>query len=331
MYQLEFKWLLLLLVLPVLLWFWRRRKFAQPFLTYSLSHRLKELHSPVTKLWLQFHQLLPYIALILIIVALARPQKLEKESQVLSEGIDLILAIDVSESMAALDFQLNGERVNRLSVVKKVVKDFIKKQVGNRLGMVLFGEAAYTQSPITLDYEVLKQLLEQAKIGMAGNGTAVGEGLALSVKRLKDLESKSKVVILLTDGRNNSGKISPEKAAQIAKTFNIKVYTIGIGTVGKVPFPRQTPFGTRMIYVELDLDQEALEKIANITGGRYFYAGDTERLKEIYEEINQMEKTEVEVKHYEHTEELFYYFVLASFVCWFWYWLASVTYVKRVF
>ncbi|MCB1214710.1 MAG: VWA domain-containing protein, partial [Deltaproteobacteria bacterium] len=195
MYQFAFPWTLLLLLLPVLLWLWRRRGFARPFLSFSLTHRLSPLKSPGTDLWIKWHGALPYLAMILMILALARPQRFEKETQVLSEGIDLILAIDVSESMAALDFELEGKPVNRLTVVKKVVRDFISKQVGNRLGMVLFGEAAYTQSPITLDYEVLIQLLNQAKIGMAGNGTAVGEGLALSVKRLKDLESKSKVVI----------------------------------------------------------------------------------------------------------------------------------------
>jgi Ca-activated chloride channel family protein len=245
-------------------------------------------------------------------VGLARPQWVQRETEVTSEGIDIMLAIDASGSMAAMDFKIQGRPVNRLSVVKKVVGDFIREQTGDRVGMVIFGDSAYTQCPLTLDYDVLVQLLDHIQVGIAGEGTAIGDGLALSLKRLKDTPGKSKVVILLTDGRNNAGKISPEKAAEIAKSLGIKVYTIGIGTEGPVPFPQQGMFGTRLIYVNLDMDPDTLEKIADVTDGRYFYAADTGKLETIYEEIGKLEKTEVKVKHYETFDELYRYFVWAG-------------------
>jgi Ca-activated chloride channel family protein len=178
--------------------------------------------------------------------------------------------------------------------------------------MVIFGDSAYTQCPLTLDYDVLAQFLEHINVGIAGEGTAIGDGLALSLKRLKDAPGKSKVVILLTDGRNNAGKISPEKAAEISKSLGIKVYTIGIGTQGPVPFPQEGMFGTRLVYVNLDMDPETLERIAQITNGRYFYAADTGKLQAIYEEISKLEKTEVKVKHYESFDELYRYFLWAG-------------------
>jgi Ca-activated chloride channel family protein len=276
------------------------------------------------------HSVLLYLGMITLIIGCARPQWGRHETEVTSEGIDIILAIDASGSMAALDFKLAGRPVNRLTVVKKVVTDFIREQRGDRLGMVIFGEHAYTQCPLTLDYDVLIQLLDHIKVGIAGEGTAVGDGLALSLKRLKDVPGKSKVVILLTDGRNNAGKISPEKAAEIAKTLDIKVYTIGIGTQGAVPFPQPGMFGRRIIYVNLDLDQETLEQIAQITGGLYFYAADTDKLKAIYDEISKMEKTKAKVKHYEIWEEWFKYFALAGLSLLFLEGILATTWVRRI-
>jgi Ca-activated chloride channel family protein len=312
MFRFVYPWALLALLIPLLLWILQRIRMRRLSLKFPFESRIQDLFRSRDKKVILMHEIILYLAMICLIVALARPQWGRSETEVTSEGIDIILAIDASGSMAAMDFQLDGEPVNRLTVVKKVVTDFIRKQKGDRLGMVIFGEHAYTQCPLTLDYDVLVQLLDHIKVGIAGEGTAVGDGLALSVKRLKDVQGKSKVIILLTDGRNNSGKISPEKAAELAHSLGIKVYTIGIGTQGPVPFPQQGMLGRHFIYVNLDLDQETLEKIANIAQGRYFYATDAKKLEAIYDEIGRLEKTKVQVKHYEIFEEWFLYFSFAG-------------------
>lgn len=312
MFRFAYPWVLIGLFIPILLWILERYRSREIFLKFPLESRVKKIFPALDKKLIRFNSIFIYLAMICLVIGMARPQLVKKETEITSEGIDIILALDASGSMAAMDFRLKGEPVNRLSVVKKVVKEFIKKQTGDRIGMVIFGDSAYTQSPSTLDYDVLIQLLDHIKVGIAGEGTAIGDGLGLSIKRLKDTPGKSKVVILLTDGRNNSGKISPEKAAEIAKTLGIKVYTIGIGTQGPVPFPQKGVFGTRLIYVDLDLDQGTLEKIAQITGGRYFYATDARKLEDIYEEIGRLEKTEAKVKHYQFFEELYRYFALAG-------------------
>jgi Ca-activated chloride channel family protein len=259
--------------------------------------------------------LLRCLALVLLIIALARPQSGTKASEVLTEGIDIMLCLDTSGSMQALDFKWKNERHNRLEVVQKVVGDFIKERTNDRIGMVVFGEEAFTQCPLTLDYGVLLNFLDQVDIGMAGDSTAVGSALATCVNRLKERESKSKVIILLTDGRNNAGSISPQTAAEIAKTFDIKVYTVGVGTEGEVPFLVDTLFGKKYMYQRVDLDEETLEEIAVITGGSYFKATNTEALEEIYKKIDKLEKTKVEVKEYMEYEELFGWFLLAGLLC----------------
>lgn len=312
MFRFVYPWVLLLLFLPLLLYFIETVYFPKVSLKYPLVSRLRSLYRPREGRWVILHRFFIYLGMMLLVVGLARPQWGRQETEITSEGIDIILAIDASGSMGALDFKLQGQPVNRLTVVKKVVSEFIREQKGDRIGMVIFGDHAYTQCPLTLDYEVLIQLLDHIQIGIAGDGTAIGDGLALSVKRLKDVPGKSKVVILLTDGRNNSGKISPEKAAQIAKTLGVKVYTIGIGTEGPVPFPQPGMFGGRVIYVNLDLDQETLEMIAQTTEGRYFYAGDTQKLAAIYEEIGKLEKTEAKVKHFEIWQEWYAFFTLGG-------------------
>lgn len=308
MFRFLHPWLLVGLLIPLGLWLFESQWKRRLFLKFSLFSRVKSLFPAADVFLMRLDSFLLYLALACFIVGLARPQWGRSETEVTSEGIDIMLTIDASGSMAAMDFKLDGEAVNRLVVVKKVVGDFIKGQRGDRLGMVIFGEYAYTQCPLTLDYDVLSQLLDHVTIGIAGDGTAIGDGLALAIKRLKDVPGKSKVVILLTDGRSNAGKISPEKAAEIAKTLGIKVYTIGIGTKGPVPFPQPGIFGTRLVYVNLDMDEETLEKIAEITSGRFFYATDTKKLEAIYQEISRLEKTQAKVKHYESYEELYPYF-----------------------
>lgn len=256
--------------------------------------------------------LLRMITLALLITALARPQWGNKTTEILSEGIDIILAIDTSGSMKALDFHLEHSEANRLDVVKKVVGDFISRREHDRIGMVIFGEEAYTQCPLTLDYDILRTFLKWVRIGIVGDSTAIGNGLATAVKRLKDQPAKSKIVILLTDGRSNAGEVAPLTAAAIAKEFNIKVYTIGVGSKGPVPYPEETPFGIRKVYAELDLDEDTLKGIAQITGGQYFRATDTEELEKIYGTIDQLEKSEVKMKEYSEYFELYPWFLVSA-------------------
>lgn len=301
-----------LLLLPLLLVFERKRK--RGFVFYSSLALIDQENPRGGRAFLYFPLFLRLTALALLILAIARPQLANVRTEVTSEGVDILLAIDTSGSMQALDFKIGGDEVDRLTVVKQVVADFIKHRISDRIGMVVFGEAAYTQSPLTLDYDMLLSFLNQVQIGAAGDGTAIGDGLALSVKRLKDLPSKSKVIILLTDGRNNSGRITPEKAAEIAAAYGIKVYTIGVGTRGAVPFPQQTFFGMRQILVQLDIDEETLQRIAEKTGGKFFRATDTEGLKQIYATIDKLEKSEAKVKHFQEYHELFRYFALFALV-----------------
>lgn len=304
-------WLLLSLLLAPILYRYARRKGSAAVRFPSLDGfgRLP----PQTSVGLR-HLLIVLRAtgMGLVILALARPQAGQKETEILSEGVDIVLCLDTSGSMQALDFEIDGKRADRLTVVKKVVLDFIRKRQNDRIGMVVFGEQAFTQCPLTLDYGVLMSFVERLRIGMAGDSTAIGSGLATSVKRIKDMPGKSKVVILLTDGRNNTGRISPQTAAELAKAFGVKVYTIGVGGEGESPFLVDTLFGKRYVYQKVDLDEDTLRKIADTTGGLYFRATDTASLEQIYDQIDQMEKSKVEVKEYTEYEELFPRFVLAG-------------------
>ena len=254
--------------------------------------------------------LLRFLALALLIVALSRPQAGKKFTEVKSEGVDIILLLDTSGSMKALDFVEEGERVDRLTVVKKVVSEFVKKRAADRMGLVVFGEDAYTQCPLTLDHGILIDFLEKTEIGMAGDATSIGDALAIGVKRMKDLKAKSKILILLTDGRNTAGEIHPLKAAELAKAFDLKVYTIGVGTNGKAPFLVDTIFGKRYVYQDVDIDEDTLKKIAEATGGLYYRATDTESLKKIYNEIDSLEKTEIRSKEYTEYNEMFHSFLI---------------------
>ncbi|MBF8277260.1 MAG: hypothetical protein HW390_2333, partial [Candidatus Brocadiaceae bacterium] len=246
--------------------------------------------------------------------ALARPQYGNEQTKVLTEGIDIVLTVDVSGSMKAEDFEIGGKRYNRLYVVKQVVKDFIQRRNNDRIGLVVFAGMPYTQCPMTLDYGMLLQLLERIDIGMVEDGTAIGSAIASSIDRLRDTKAKSKVIILLTDGRNNAGEVDPFTAAEIAKVFGIKIYTIGAGTKGLAPFPAVDLFGNRVMkQVKIDIDDNALQEIAKITDGRYYRATDTKSLLEIYEHIDKLEKTEAEVTQYTEYTELFHFFLLPAF------------------
>jgi Ca-activated chloride channel family protein len=315
MIRFEDPWLLFFLIIIPVLIFYQWKGVGKSRVRFSSLGTLKQLKRSSSLLMHYVLVLLRCLALVLLIIALARPQSGTKASEVLTEGIDIMLCLDTSGSMQALDFKWKNERHNRLEVVKKVVSDFIKGRTNDRIGMVVFGEEAFTQCPLTLDYGVLLNFLDQVEIGMAGDSTAVGSALATCVNRLKERKSKSKVIILLTDGRNNAGSISPQTAAEIAKTFAIKVYTVGVGTEGEVPFLVDTIFGKKYMYQRVDLDEETLKEIAAITGGSYFKATNTEALEEIYKKIDKLEKTKVEVKEYMEYEELFGWFLLAGLLC----------------
>lgn len=247
------------------------------------------------------------LALSCFIIALARPQSGRVFFETTTEGVDILLAIDTSGSMQALDFKVAGKPVTRLTVVKKVVTEFIKKRSQDRLGLIVFGEEAFVQCPLTLDHGMLLEFLQEVQIGMAGDATAIGSAVGVGVNRIKGLAAKSKVIILLTDGRGNAGRIPPAKAAEIAQSFGIKVYTIGVGTHGKAPFLVDTPFGQRYIYQQVDIDEETLQHIAQTTDARYFRAQDTNDLQNIYAEIDALEKTESKVKEYAEYQEIFHW------------------------
>ncbi|MDR4505254.1 MAG: VWA domain-containing protein [Candidatus Scalindua sp.] len=253
------------------------------------------------------------LIIILLIFALARPQSGKAHSKAKTEGIDIVLALDVSGSMLAEDFIVNEKRHNRLHVAKEVVRDFIKWRENDRLGMVVFAGQAYTQCPLTLDYDILLQFLDKVNIGMVEDGTAIGSAIGVCVNRLKSSQAKSKVIILLTDGRNNSGEIDPLTAAELAKAFDITIYTVGAGTKGLAPYPTKGAFGFTVYQsIQIDIDDEGLTEIADITGGKYFRATDTESLKEVYRQIDSLERTEMEIARYTEYNELFDYLLLPA-------------------
>lgn len=302
----------LLLIVPPIVYLYIKRS-PRGNIKFSTLVNLKKI-KPSTSLKVRHILIaLRIIALVLLVFALMRPQKGIEETKVKAEGIDAILAIDVSGSMMAEDFTMDGKRYNRLDVVKKVVEDFVKRRQNDRIGIVTFAGRPYTLCPLTLDYGVLLQFLERAKIGMIEDGTAIGSGISTSLNRLKKTESKSKVIILLTDGVNNMGKIDPQNAAELAKALGVKIYTIGAGTRGKVPYPVKDFFGNKVYqWVIIDLDEDSLRSIAETTGGKYFRATDAASLKKIYADIDTLEKTKIEANIYMQYKELFKPFVLLA-------------------
>ena len=251
------------------------------------------------------------IAFFMFICALARPQKVESEHEFETKGIDIVLTLDISGSMLAEDFK----PVNRISVAKEEAKRFIKGRENDRIGLVVFARKGYTQCPLTLDYNVLVHLIDEVEIGLVADGTAIGLGIATAVNRLRDSDAKSKVIILLTDGENNAGNINPITAAELAKSFGIRIYTILIGRGGLVPFPIEDPiFGKRYVQAEVKVDQKTLKRIADIADGHFFSAGDPKALAESYKQINQLEKTEVKVKEYSSYYELFRFFLIPGLI-----------------
>ncbi len=306
-----YKSLLLLLVLAGF-WIYIKYKRGTVSFAFSMTHKLAGFSG--NNIIGRLPIILRGLVLILLVLASARPQLYNISRDMRSSGVDIILCLDTSGTMQALDFKLNGQRVTRLTAVKKVVSDFIKKREYDRIGLVVFGTEAFTQSPLTMDKGLLLTLVERLKIGMAGDSTAIGSAIAIAGKRLKDLDAKSKIMILLTDGRNNAGDITPEQAAEAVRAFGIKIYTIGVGGKGPAPFEVEGLFGTSLVNRAVDLDESTLQKIANIGDGRYFRAGDSKELSDIYDIIDRAEKREIKVKEFFHFKELYLYFLIPA-VC----------------
>jgi len=300
--------LLLLLVVPLL--FWRARRARNAGIKYSDIGLLKRKAASTWRI--RCHQALPYLrgaVLSLLVVGLARPQAGTSSEEILTKGIDIVLTLDVSTSMKAEDFRPD----NRLAVAKRVASDFIRGRKNDRIGLVVFAAKSFTQCPLTLDYGMLQQMLAQVNFGMIEDGTAIGSAIGTSINRLKDSKAKSKVIILLTDGVNNRGEIDPVTAAELAKSLGIKIYTIGAGTVGTAPYPVDDPvFGRRYVQVKVDLDEATLRKVAELTSGRYFRATSAEALKRIYDEISNLEKTEIKSRKHVNYRELFGWFVFPA-------------------
>ena len=293
----EFLYLLFLLV-PLIAWYvWKDREANATISFSSIKGFAGE--GKTAKYWIR-HLLfaIRLIIIALVIVVIARPQSINKWQDVNTEGIDIIITLDISGSMLAQDF-----KPDRIEAAKAVATEFISGRPNDRIGLVVYSAESFTQCPLTTDHAVLINLMQDIKSGMIEDGTAIGMGLANAVARLKDSKAKSKVVILLTDGVNNRGSIAPLTAAEIAKTFNVRVYTIGVGTQGTAPAPVQTPYGVQIRQVPVEIDEGILKDIASTTGGKYFRATNNQKLVEIYKEIDQMEKSRIDVKEYSKKEE----------------------------
>jgi Ca-activated chloride channel family protein len=306
--------IVLLLLFAVAAWMafalWRR----PAAITYSMTSRMVRLAGVRNPFLARVPTLVRGCVLALLVLAAARPQLYNVSRDVRSPGVDIMLCLDTSGSMEALDFKLKDEPVTRLTAVKKVVSDFVRKRETDRIGLVVFGEEAFTQSPLTIDKGLLLGLVDKMQIGMAGDRTAIGSAIAIGGKRLKDLKAKSKILIVLTDGRNNAGEIPPLAAAEAVRAMGVKIYTIGVGGKGPAPFRIKTFLGTRLVHQRVDLDEDTLKKVAETGDGRYFRAADSRELSEIYDMIDRAEKTDVKVKEFFHFRELYAWFLVPALI-----------------
>ena len=300
-------WLLLLLVPVVAVYIIREVKGLRPYVVVSSAMPWKYNGGKLKKAARHLPFICRVIALAAMILAIARPRSSSTFEKIDTEGIDIVLALDVSTSMLARDFN-----PDRIGAAKDIAIQFIAERPSDRIGVVVFAGESYTQSPLTTDRATLINLIKEIECGIIEDGTAIGNGLATAVARLKDSQATSRVVILLTDGVNNSGEISPQMAAEIAKTYGIRVYTIGVGAEGTAPYPVMTPFGVDVQQVEVEIDEQLLQNIAEGTDGKYFRATDNTTLLEIYGEINKMEKNRTMVDSFPIYKELFMYFALAA-------------------
>ncbi|MFM7815878.1 MAG: VWA domain-containing protein [Verrucomicrobiota bacterium] len=299
-------WLLGLLSIPLLAWLRGRTGPESAFVYSSLSlvkgiTELRRSRAGIVLLNLR------WIALALFFIGMARPQVAGGQAPISASGIDIAVAMDMSGSMVAEDFELRGERVNRLAIARDTLRTFVDERPADRVGLVVFGTEAFVAAPPTLDHDFLRRVIDRLELGtINGEQTAIGSGLATAVNRLRQLQSKSRIVILLTDGQNNAGKIPPDTAAEAAKALGVKVYTIGVGTRGLAPVPQGVDSFGRKHYarVPVDIDEPTLQRIAQMTGGKYFRADNTETLRRIYSEIDRLEKSEAKLNKYAYVEEL---------------------------
>lgn len=309
----EYPHLLWLLVIPALLivhYIYLELCGRRPHLRVSDIRYWKAGGKSVLSYLRHAPMLVRTVALSMIIIAIARPRSSSKMDKIDTEGIDIVLAMDVSTSMLARDFT-----PDRISAAKDIAIEFISQRPSDRIGIVVFAGESYTQCPLTTDRATLINLMKEIQTGLIEDGTAIGNGLATAVARMQGSDAKSRVVILLTDGVNNRGEITPQTAADIAKTYGIRVYTIGVGANGTAPYPVITPWGVQMQDVEVEIDEDLLKGIAETTGGRYFRATDNTKLSEIYSEINKMEKARTTIDSFPVYKELFMDFALVALIC----------------
>lgn len=314
MIQLLYPWLLVALPVPLIIWFFSKAKQPQ----------LAAIRTPMFANWntiqqqqqssdsnLLVQKLITFIIWSCILLATARPQWIDEPIELPTTGRDLLLSIDISGSMEEEDLKLNGRRANRLTVVKSILSEFIEKRQGDRLGLVLFGEKAYLQTPLTFDLKTVQFMLDETAIGLAGaSRTAIGDGIGLSIKRLRERPAENRVLILLTDGRNNSGELDPIEAAKLAKHAGIKIYTVGVGADKQMR--RSLLFGTTTFNPSAELDEVTLKAVAKLTGGRYFRARSSEELAQIYDLLDQLEPVEDKPEVYRPIQELYYWLLLIA-------------------
>jgi len=298
---------LFLILLPMIAWYiWRQKKSGA-----SIQFSTDMGFAKIPKNWKYYFRHSVFVLFLasmsFLILALARPQSSNSWQNVTTEGIDIVIALDISTSMLAMDFS-----PNRLEAAKDVATQFISGRPTDKIGLVVFAGESFTQCPLTTDHATVINLFKSIESGMIEDGTAIGNGLATAVSRLKESNAISKVIILLTDGENNRGEIAPVTAAELAKTFGIRVYTVGVGTIGTAPYPMQTPFGIQVRDVEVKIDEEILGKIAATTDGKYFRATNNTKLAEIYKEIDKLEKSKIDVKEFSKKEEEYLKYALAG-------------------
>ena len=301
---------LLLLLIPVIGWYIYELRKADASLQLSDTQTLGKQPKSARIYLLHVPFVLRVACITLLSLALARPQLTNRWSSESTEGIDIMMALDISGTMQAEDL-----KPNRLEAAKQVASDFVIARPNDQIGLVVFAGESFTQCPLTTDHAVLINLFKSVKFGMIEDGTAIGLGLANAVNRMKDSQTKSKVIILLTDGSNNRGEIDPQTAAEIAKTYGIRVYAVGVGSHGQARVPVQTPVGVQYMMMDSEFDESTLQRIANTTGGQYFRATDNSSLKSIYEQIDQLEKTKLRVREYAKHTDIFPPFIVAALLC----------------
>lgn len=312
----EYPEYLLLLAVVAIAFFWRMRYYRRLFVQYPQAASLRQLEDRKTKFLSRFVSILRTLLLALIVLALAQPQSVEYNRRNHTEGVDILLLLDVSQSMSAEDLA-----PNRLTVAKQTLEKFVKKRSSDRVGLVIFGGDAFTRSPLTIDHDIVTRFLGDVTLNSAGNGTAIGQAIAVGLNRLKKSDVKNKLIILLTDGENNAGQVDPQTASKMAKSLGVKVYVIGVGKEGGAPIPYPDQRFGKQYYRYPDgslqltkLDEVGLKEIAAITGGKYFRATNTNALEDIYDKIDLLEKSKIDTTNYERLSELFPFLLKLIFI-----------------